>query len=307
MSILLLLRLKVSARSSAHTCSSVRVDISTLCFSLTSFCSLAPPLRREAIHHRQHSGELPLSANHHRTTDLESIQSFNSHSLFQLKLYCHVLRSVTGKRNLLIIRLGLHQSFNTLGTPFYWALPTVITDTSMNSFLGAKSDLTRQPYSSVLARSVGVSGTCKRKRASDDYSSLPTSNSYPAIIKRQKYVYSARENTVKGSRGGCPRDGSISEEGSDEQSNDKKSSNEESSNEESSDEESSSEESSDKGSSGEEGRGSSWICSHVSQGLHAHDLATDKNFSLRTTSSLQIPTLNHPLNAPQSQLMKQCF
>lgn len=226
---------------------------------------------------------------------------------YQLKLYCHVLRSVTGKRNLLIIRLGLHQSFNTLGTPFYCSLPTVITDTSMNSFLGAKSDLTRQPYSSVPARSVGISGTCKRKRAGDDYGSLPTSNSYPAIAKRQKYVYSARENTVKGSRGGCPRDGSISEEGSDEQSNDKKSSNEESSNEESSDEESSSEESSDKGSSGEEGRGSSWICSHVSQGLHAHDLATDKNFSLRTTSSLQIPTLNHPLNAPQSQLMKQCF
>lgn len=226
---------------------------------------------------------------------------------YQLKLYRHVLRAVTGKRNLLIVRLGLHQSFNILGTPNYCSLPTVITDTSMNSFLGAKSDLTRQPYSSVPARSVGISGTCKRKRAGDDDGSLPTSNSYPAITKRQKYVYSCRENTVKGSGGGCTRDGSIGEESSDEQSNDKKSSNEESNNEESSDEKNNNEESSDEESSDEEGRGSSWNRSHVSQGLLAHDLTTDKNFSLRTTSSLQLPTLNHPLDAPQSQLMKQYF
>lgn len=166
----------------------------------------------------------------------------------------------------------------------------------MDSFLDASSDLTRQPFSSVPAKNVGISGTCKRKRAGVDDGSLPTSDSYPPTTKRQNYVYGCHKNTVKGSREGFSRDGSVREESGDEESSDENGRNE-----------SSGEKSSDEKSSDEEGRGSLRICSHVSQGVHAHDLTTDKNLSIRATKPLQIPTLSLPLNAPQSQLTKQCF
>lgn len=112
----------------------------------------------------------------------------------------------------------------------------------MNSFLGAKSDLIRQAYLSVPARSAGISGACKRKRAGDDYGSLSTSDPYSVISKRQKYVYGSDVNTIKRSREGYPQDGSIGEE-----------------------------------SSGEEGSQS--IHSLVGRTMYTHDLVTDKLFS----------------------------
>lgn len=195
-------------------------------------------------------------------------------------------------------------TFNVLSTPFYCALPTAIARTRMGSSLSASSDLTRHPYSSVPARNVRTSGTCKGKCIGDDSDPLPTLDCYPEVAKRQNYVFGCRENTVKGSREGCPRD-----RGSDRKTGDKESSDEdrrgkESSGEQSNEKKSSGEERSDEEGGGEEGRISLWIRSHVSQGVHAHDLTTDKNFLFRATNLLQIPTLSHLIDAPQSQPTK---
>ena len=87
----------------------------------------------------------------------------------------------------------------------------------MTKSFGAKFGTTWQPYSSVSPRSAGISGTCKRKRAGDEFGSLPTSGSYSEVTKRRKYVDDCHESTVRGSRENFPREGSIGDESSEDE------------------------------------------------------------------------------------------
>ena len=84
----------------------------------------------------------------------------------------------------------------------------------MAGIVHAKADLFRQPYSSISRSMAGMSGTYKRKRATDDSGSLSTSSSDPKITKRQKCVNYCYESTEQSNREEVSEEESSGEESS---------------------------------------------------------------------------------------------